>query len=143
MHASGVAGDRTDEKARRAMVGGRKGAPRLTDQIIRELPVPERHARIVFDDKVTGFGVRITAKGHRSFLIAYRRKSDGRQRRYTFGSFGAWNTVQARELARRLKRDGGSDPQDRSMELEQYVMRKALDFLKGTSNNAGSTRDGN
>jgi integrase len=84
---------------------------RLTDNDIKRL-APERHYRIVFDDAVKGFGIGITPAGAKTFTLAYRRKSDGKQRRYTIGAFGAWTTTQAREEAKRLKRevDGGGDP---------------------------------
>jgi integrase len=83
---------------------------RLTDNVIKRLPLPERDNRIVFDDAVKGFGIRITAGGAKTFVLAYRR--DGQQRRFNIGAFGAWNTTQAREEAKRLKRavDGGGDP---------------------------------
>jgi integrase len=83
---------------------------RLTDQEIKRLALPERSNRIVFDDAVKGFGIRLNASGARVFVLAYRR--DGQQRRYNIGHFGSWNTTQAREEAKRLKRDvdGGGDP---------------------------------
>jgi integrase len=83
---------------------------RLTDQIIKRLPLPKRDQRITFDDAVKGFGIRITPAGARTFVLAYRR--DGQQRRFTIGGFGPWNTTQARAEAARLKRavDGGGDP---------------------------------
>ena len=85
---------------------------RLTDQAIKRLPLPDCSNRIVFDAAVPGFGIRLNATGARVFVLAYRRKPDGQQRRYNIGHFGAWNTTQAREEARRLKRvvDGGGDP---------------------------------
>jgi len=85
---------------------------KLTDNLLRQLPTPERGNRITYDDAVKGFGVRVTAAGGRAFILNYRRKLDGRERRYTIGSFPDWGTTAAREEAKRLKRaiDGGSDP---------------------------------
>jgi integrase len=85
---------------------------RLTDPTIKRLSRPEHGDRAVFDDAVKGFAIRINASGGRAFVLMYRRKSDGKQRRITIGAFGAWNTTQAREEAKRLKReiDGGADP---------------------------------
>ena len=85
---------------------------RLTDIEIKRLASPKRDNRTTFDDAVKGFGIRITPTGARTFILAYRRKSDGKQRRYSIGAFGAWTTTQAREEAKRLKRvvDGGGDP---------------------------------
>src|SRR5262245_11347748 len=85
---------------------------RLTDTTIKQLPAPERGNKLTWDDTVRGFGIRITAAGARAFILNYRRKLDGRERRVTIGSFPDWSVVAAREEAKRLKReiDGGADP---------------------------------
>jgi integrase len=85
---------------------------KLTDNLLRQLPPPERGNKVFYDDAVKGFGVRVTAAGGRAFILNYRRKLDGRERRYTIGSFPDWSTTAAREEAKRLKRaiDGGADP---------------------------------
>jgi integrase len=87
-------------------------AERLTDRIVKGLPLPESDKRVVYDDIVKGFGVRVTAAGSKSFVLNYRRKADGVERRLTIGSFPTWAVLAAREEAKRLKReiDGGSDP---------------------------------
>ena len=87
-------------------------ALRLTDKIVRGLPVPAKGNRVYYDDLVKGFGCRITAAGARAFVLNYRRKADGLERRYTIGQFPDWSTMAAREEAKRLKReiDGGADP---------------------------------
>lgn len=91
---------------------------RLTDGEIKRLPSPSAGSRIVYDTVAKGFGARITAAGARSFILTYRRKADGTQRRYTIGSFPDWRTTAAREETHRLKRaiDAGADPLG---ELEQ------------------------
>src|SRR5262245_58303896 len=85
---------------------------KLTDNLVRKLPTPEQGNKITYDDAVKGFGVRVTAAGGRAFILNYRRKLDGRERRITIGSFPDWSTTAAREEAKRLKRlvDGGGDP---------------------------------
>jgi integrase len=85
---------------------------KLTDNLLRRLPTPEHGNKITYDAAVKGFGVRVTAAGGRAFILNYRRKLDGRERRYTIGSFPDWGTTAAREEAKRLKRlvDGGADP---------------------------------
>jgi integrase len=85
---------------------------RLTDALIKRLPAPDRGNRITYDDVVKGFGIRVTEAGGRAFILNYRRKADGRERRVTIGSFPDWSTTAAREEAKRLKRevDGGADP---------------------------------
>jgi integrase len=92
---------------------------KLTDKNIKLLPTPERGNQITYDTDVKGFGVRITAAGGRAFVLNYRRRSDGVERRYTIGSVPEWNVAAAREEAKRLKRDidGGSDPVGEHKEL--------------------------
>lgn len=84
---------------------------RLTDIAIKRLPAPPRGNKITYDDAVKGFGIRITAGDARAFVLNYRRKLDGRERRVTIGSYPDWSTATAREEAKRLKReiDGGAD----------------------------------
>jgi integrase len=78
-----------------------------------KLPVPATGNRIYYDgeDGVPGFGVRVTANGHRSFVLGYWTKA-GRQRRITVGTFPNWTVGAARIEARRLKRliEQGADP---------------------------------
>ncbi|HYN00553.1 MAG TPA: Arm DNA-binding domain-containing protein, partial [Aestuariivirgaceae bacterium] len=85
---------------------------RLTDKIVKQLPTPPQGNRITKDTEVTGFGARVTAANHRSFILNYRRRSDGAEKRWTIGSFPDWATTAARDEAKRLKRliDSGQDP---------------------------------
>ena len=87
-------------------------ALRLTDRTVKGLPGPAKGNRVYYDDIVKGFGCRVTAAGARAFVLNYRRKADGLERRYTIGSFPEWTVLAAREEAKRLKReiDGGADP---------------------------------
>jgi integrase len=84
---------------------------RLTDALIKRLSIPATGNAITWDSAVAGLGARVTAAGHRGFVLDYRTRA-GRRRRYTIGSFPDWSIVGAREEARRLKRDidGGGDP---------------------------------
>jgi integrase len=92
-------------------------AARLTDKLVRALEPPPStqgrgNNRITYDTNVPGFGARITSAGAVSFVLNYRRKADGLERRYTIGAFPNWSVGAARDEARRLKReiDGGGDP---------------------------------
>jgi integrase len=84
---------------------------RLTDAVIRRLPLPAKGNRIAYDDAVKGFGARVTASGAKSFILNYTTKS-GRGRRCTIGRCDHWTTTDARNEARRLKHeiDLGRDP---------------------------------
>jgi integrase len=83
----------------------------LTDAIVRRLPVPVRGNRIRYDGAISGFGARVTAAGHRAFILNYTTTA-GVERRKTIGDFPNWSTVGARQEARRLKQliDQGGDP---------------------------------
>ena len=83
---------------------------RLTDRIVRSLSLPASGSTVVYDADQPGFGIRVTAKGARSFVLNYVIAS--RERRLTIGSFPAWSTSAAREEAKKLRRqiDCGIDP---------------------------------
>jgi integrase len=85
---------------------------KLTDQIVRSLPAPSKGNRITYDTEVLGFGARITASGAKAFILNYRVKATGLERRYTIGSFPDWSVSAAREKVKELKRevDSGGDP---------------------------------
>ena len=63
----------------------RRASERLTDKLVRALPVPDKGATITYDADVAGFGARITANGARAFVLNYR--CAGRERRMTIGRF--------------------------------------------------------
>ncbi len=89
------------------------GTGRLTDSLVRKLPVPAKGAKITYDrgpDAIRGFGIRITAKGVRAFVLNYVVR--GIERRMTIGGYPAWTVAAARAEAKRLKReiDRGTDP---------------------------------
>src|SRR5262249_34805324 len=87
-------------------------AQRLTDKVVRSLERPPVGNRIAYDTDTKGFGARITAAGAIAFILNYRRRSDGQERRYTIGSAADWSVAAAREKAKELKRhiDNGGDP---------------------------------
>jgi Arm domain-containing DNA-binding protein len=66
---------------------------RLTDKTIKALQTPERGNKITYDEEPKGFGVRVTAAGARAFVLNYRRKADGVERRYTIGAFPDWSAI--------------------------------------------------
>ncbi len=84
--------------------------PRLTDQIVKKTLPPLRGQAVLWDDDLKGFGLRVTPRGAKAFVLDYR--AHGRQRRITIGSFPDWSVAAAREEAKKLKRevDIGNDP---------------------------------
>lgn len=83
----------------------------LADNLVKMLEAPATGNQVTYDDKVTGFGCRVTAAGTRAFILNYRTKS-GRERRITIGSFPEWKVAAARAEAMNLKKriDRGEDP---------------------------------
>jgi integrase len=83
----------------------------LTDTAVKRLPTPKTGKEITLDDEVTGFGVRITAAGARSYVLRYTTRA-GRERTFTIGDATVWKTTDARAKARDLRRaiENGGDP---------------------------------
>jgi integrase len=84
---------------------------RLTKRTMDALACdPGRKDRIFFDDDLPGFGLRVTDKGARTWLIQYR--SAGTIRRMKLGSAGVLDPDKARDKAKELlgRVAGGSDP---------------------------------
>ena len=88
----------------------RRDPVRIKDQLVRDLIAPVKGNRISYDDKISGFGVRITATGKKSFVLNYYFK--GRERRITIGAYPEWSVLAARKRAEefRLKIANGIDP---------------------------------
>ena len=60
---------------------------------------PRDHRYIVWDDELTGFGVRISPSGLRSFIVQYRAREGGRRaasRKKVLGHFPALTPARAR-----------------------------------------------
>jgi integrase len=87
-------------------------ADKITDRLARELSPPPSGNRIAYDTEIKGFGLRITAKGHKAFILNY--SVAGRERRYTIGGYGRdqWTVEAARKKAGELRLivDNGEDP---------------------------------
>lgn len=82
----------------------------LTDMAVRKLTPPDSGQRELWDSKIGGFGVRVSAGGTKSFVLMYR--VHGRQRRMTLGRYPDLLLADARNLAQRALADvaSGRDP---------------------------------
>jgi integrase len=75
--------------------------PRLTTTTIKSLALPAGIAdKVIFDDDLSGFGLRIRASGARSWLVQY--NVGKRSRRMTLGSPETVGASEAREEAKRI-----------------------------------------
>ena len=69
----------------------------LTDLAIRNIAPPSSGSIEIWDGKLPGFGVRVSPKGARSFVLLYR--IDGRARRLTLGRHPLLSLSEARRIA--------------------------------------------
>ena len=106
--AKNAAGSRTGNVRKHS---SKSEAKVLTSSVIRTLPTPATGNKVYWDSDVAGFGIRVTAKGARAFVLNYRTVA-GRERRATLGAYPDWTATDARKEAVRLRRvvDSGGDP---------------------------------
>ena len=97
---------------------------KLTDKVLSKKPPSSDIRQVEFwDTMLPGFGVRIGHGGRRAFMMMTR--VDGRQRRYTVGTYPAMSLADAREQARKIMRDAakGIDPKERDARARQEAER--------------------
>jgi len=85
---------------------------RLTDAAIQKARAPQTGQAEIWDAGLSGFGIRITPKGVKAFVLLYRHH--GKARRWTIGRYPAIGLAKARRMASDAL-DGlekGIDPQD-------------------------------
>ena len=79
---------------------------RLTTRTVADAK-PRDRRYIVWDDELTGFGVRVSPSGLRSFIVQYRAREGGRRaasRKQVLGHFPALTPARARSRAREVLR---------------------------------------
>lgn len=101
---------------------------RITKSLLSSLQAGDKDS-FTWDDKLPGFGVKVTPAGARVFLYQYRIGGRGAKvRRYTIGKFGAFTPEQARVEAERLARlvAVGTDPQREKVERHRQAVELAF-----------------
>ncbi len=79
---------------------------KLTKTFVESLQAGEKDI-VVWDAELKGFGVKITPKGRKVFVVQYRPKGyKGAAKKYTIGVFGTWTVQRARDRAREVLVDG-------------------------------------
>src|SRR5271157_4712144 len=83
---------------------------RITQTFATRVKPPAKGNRIHYDCEIAGFGLRVTEKGAKSFILNY--VIHGRERRYTIGALGEYTAETARDKARELRQQirDGVDP---------------------------------
>jgi integrase len=96
-------------------------AERITDRLVKALEPPSTGNKITWDAETSGFGVRATAAGVKSFVLQYR-NLEGRSRRLTIGRYPDWTVAAARAESKQIKRDvaaQGIDPLGKRQAVRQ------------------------
>jgi integrase len=91
----------------------------FTSQTIKGLTAGSSVRTDYFDTDVTGFGLRVTASGVKTWVYLYR--IHGRPRRYTIGRYPDLSLADARDRAKAARNDvaHGADPSTTKVELRR------------------------
>lgn len=92
--------------------------PNLTKSFVEKLE-PESKDYAVWDDKIAGFGVRVSPTGRKTYMLKYRLQ-DGRQRRRKIGVHGNITCEHARKAALKWHGEiaGGDDPTSKQSDIK-------------------------
>ncbi len=104
--------------------------PNLSDKFIKSLPNEIGKQKVYYDSKLIGFGVRVNYNS-KSFFLRY--VINGRERKYTIGTYPAISCLEAKEIATTIKGDTfrGIDPLEKRARTNEIPLFKefANDFL--------------
>jgi integrase len=98
---------------------------RLTDRALKALK-PKRHRYDLMDADVPGFGVRVTEKGRRTFILIARYPGSSNPTRRAVGEYPAVSLEKARKRARDWRDlvEKGIDPKAHEARLKREELRK-------------------
>jgi integrase len=107
---------------------------RLTKSVIDDLPVLSKDT-LYWDAGLPGFGVKVTPKGRKVFLVLYRVAGAGsRLRKYTIGPYGRVTLPMARAHAQKIfaARLDGRDPAEEKKQSRRRLVVDRIDDLVET-----------
>jgi integrase len=107
---------------------------RLTKSGIDGLPVPTKDT-LYWDAGLPGFGVKVTPKGRKVFLVMYRVAGAGsRLRKFTIGPYGRVTLAMARAQAQKIfaARLDGRDPAEEKKQSRRRLVVDRIDDLVET-----------
>ena len=110
----------------------------LTKRTVEALK-PDLRPWIAWDDRLTGFGVRVQHSGAKTFVVNYRSGSGGRSapnKRVTLGRFGRITPDEARRMAQELlgKVASGEDPaRERAEARDMPTLARAFEDYLGAN----------
>src|SRR5215475_4362872 len=104
---------------------------KLTKSVIDALPTPDADT-VYWDRALPGFGVKVTPKGRKVFVVLYRTGGAGSKlRKYTIGPYGRVTLHQARVAAQKVfaARLEGRDPAAEKREAKRRVVADRVEDL--------------
>lgn len=93
----------------------------LTDKTVKTIPLPDKGQQIYFDTILTGFALRVSQGGAKTFLCVYGEN----RRKVTIGRYGIITLQQARERARYILAQSVLNPSKQGT-LFRFVIRLML-----------------
>lgn len=110
-----------------------KLTPSTVTKLVKD-EIPDSGSTIIWDTRVGGFGLRVTAGGAAAFVLNYR-NAQGRERRYTVGRWPEWTADAAYSEALSLKQEikRGADPLEQKKAdavVEEHAERTLADVAK-------------
>lgn len=106
----------------------------LTERVVRDAKPEDGKTRIIWDNRVkglSGFGLRVTATGVKSYILNYR--INGHERRATIGRASEFSLKEAREIAATWLADvktGEADPLEVKREAKEApTVNDGLDYF--------------
>ena len=107
---------------------------RLTKSVIDALPTPEADT-VYWDRALPGFGVKVTPKGRKVFIVLYRTGGAGSKlRKYTIAPYGRVTLYQARLAAQKVfaARLEGRDPAAEKRESKRRIVADRVEDVLNT-----------
>jgi hypothetical protein len=104
---------------------------KLTKSAIDALPIPSKEI-VYWDSGCPGFGVKITSRGRKVFIVLYRAGGAGsRLRKYTIGPYGRVTLHQARVTALKIfaARAEGKDPAAEKQKARRRLIADRVEDL--------------
>src|SRR6266704_2144183 len=104
---------------------------KLTKSVIDALATPPKDV-VYWDSASPGFGVKVTSKGRKVFIVLYRTAGAGsRLRKYTIGPYGRVTLHQARVAAQKVYalRLEGRDPAAEKRETKRRIVADRVEDL--------------
>jgi integrase len=104
---------------------------RLTKSVIDDLPVLSKDT-VYWDADLPGFGIKVTPKGRKVFIVMYRLAGAGsRLRKYTIGPYGRITLPMARAQAQKIfaARLDGRDPAEEKKQSRRRLVVDRIDDL--------------